>query len=169
MSAAPWKVALESQFVAALDMLENAMGACPPSVWDDPARPIQQRFWYLAYHTLFWLDYYLADSEDRFRPPAPFTLSEMDPAGVYPDRTYSPDELLAYLAHGRKRRRAVHAMLDDDRAARPCGFRRRDLTVLELQHYALRHIQHHVGQLQLLLRDGGARPPAWVGRGRRKA
>jgi hypothetical protein len=168
MSGVPWKVALESQFGAALDMLENAIEACPPATWDDAARPIQHRFWYVAYHTLFWLDFYLADSEDAFRPPPPFTLSELDPAGVYPDRTYSPEALLGYLKHGRARWRAVCGLLDEARAARPCGFRRREMSVLELLHYNLRHVQHHVGQLQLLLRDGGTRPPSWIGRGRRK-
>lgn len=169
MTAPAWKVALEGQFGAALDMLENAMDACTPAIWDDPARPVEQRFWYLAYHTLFWLDYYLADAEDGFRPPAPFTLSELDPAGVYPDLAYTRDELLAYLTHGRGRLRHALARLDEARAARPCGFRRRDITVLELMHYNCRHVAHHVGQLQLILREGGVRPPQWVGRGRRRS
>ena len=166
---APWKVALEAQFGAAIDMLENALEACPPAIWDDAARPVQQRFWYLAFHTLFWLDFYLADSEDRFKPPPPFTLSELDPEGVYPEQAYTPAVLIGYLAHIRRRRKRVHAALDETLAARPCGFRRREMSLLELQHYNLRHVQHHVGQLQLLLREGGARPPAWVGRAWRKA
>src|SRR5262245_13250394 len=99
----PWKEAIQGQLGAAIDMLENAIRACPDVVWLDEEVPIERRFWYLAFHTLFWLDYYLSPVEKDFRPPAPFTLDEADPAGLYPDRAYTRDELLAYLAHGRRR------------------------------------------------------------------
>src|SRR5262249_38461269 len=123
-------------------------------------------FWYLAFHTLFWLDYYLRPVEKDFTPPAPFTLDEMDPAGLYPDRAYTRDELLAYLAHGRRRVRERLDPLSDAAAAEPCGFERRDISVLELLVYNLRHVQHHVGQLQLLLRQQTQSAPGYVGRGR---
>jgi len=31
--------------------------------------------------------------------------------------------------------------------------------------YNLRHVQHHAGQLQLLLRRAGVTPPRWVRQG----
>ena len=40
------------------------------------------------------------------------------------------------------------------------------ITVLELFIYDMRHVQHHVGQLQLLLRQRTDSAPAYVGRGR---
>jgi hypothetical protein len=58
--------------------------------------------WYLAYHALFWLDLYLSGSEEGFTPPAPFTLDELDPAGLVPERPHTKDELHAYLEHGRR-------------------------------------------------------------------
>jgi hypothetical protein len=154
--------ALARQFGAAIDMLENAIHACPDPLWS--AGPPWQQFWYLASHTLFWLDYYLADAPEAFRPRAPFGLEEMDPAGVLPPRAFTRAELLGYLAHARARCRAVMAALDDESAARPCGFPRRDGSVFELHLYNLRHVQHHAAQLQLLLRQGGAEPPRWVSR-----
>jgi hypothetical protein len=160
-----WSEPLESQFIAALDMLGNAMRACPPPLWDDPAVPVAQRFWYLAFHTLFWLDRYLEPRENDHQPPAPFTLGELDSAGVYPDRTYSPLELLAYLEHGRDRCRAALGALDEQRATSRCGFERFEMSVLELHLYNMRHVMHHTGQLQLLLRQGGVEPPRWVRRG----
>ena len=161
-----WRESLESQFGAALEMLGNAMRACPPPIWDDPEVPVARRFWYLAFHTLFWLDRYLEPREQDHRPPAPFTLGELDPAGVYPDRAYTPLELLAYLEHGRNRFRAALEALDEQRATSRCGFARLELSVLELHHYNMRHVMHHTGQLQLILRQGGVEPPRWVGRGR---
>jgi len=161
-----WRAPLESQISASLEMLGNAMRACPPPLWDDAEVPVAQRFWYLAFHTLFWLDRYLEPNERDHRPPAPFTLDELDPAGVYPDRTYTPLELLAYLEHGRNRFRDELANLDEKRAACRCGFERQEMSVLELHLQSLRHVQHHTAQLQLLLRLGAGMAPGWVGRGR---
>lgn len=163
---ADWKPALESQFGAAIDMLENAVNACPAAVWDDATVPVSQRFWYLAYHTLFWLDFYLSEHEQGFAPPAPFTLGEFDPAGAYPDRAYAPAELLGYLAHGRNKMWQALASLSDERASARCGVAARELSVLELHLYNLRHVQHHTAQLNLLLRQRTDSAPAWVGRGR---
>jgi hypothetical protein len=44
-------------------------------------------FWYLGYHTLFWLDLYLTGAEEGFAPPAPFDLVEMEAGEALP-RTY---------------------------------------------------------------------------------
>lgn len=154
--------AVEAQMGAAIDQLGNAIDACPDAVWE--SEPVERAVWYLAFHTLFWLDYYLAGSPEGFAPPSPYGLEEMDPAGVYPPRTYSKDELRAYLAHGRSRWRTVFAALDDEAAAQPCGYPRRGGSVLELMIYNLRHVQHHAAQLNLLIRQAGHEPPRWVSR-----
>ena len=157
-----WKTATWGQFGAAIDTLENAIQACPEELWGDRSR--RPEYWYLASHTLFWLDYYLADSEEGFAPPPPFTLVELDPAGVMPERVYSQDELLRYLEHGRAKCRATIAALTEARAAERCGFRRRNITVAELLLYNLRHVQHHAAQLHLILRQVTDSAPRWVGR-----
>jgi len=154
--------ALAGQFGAALDMLGRSIEACPESLWGGPGD--WQAFWYLASHTLWWTDYYLAGDPDGFRPPAPFGMEEMDPEGKLPPRVFAKSELLAHLAHVRAHLAAVLADLTPERAAAPCGYPRKDFSTYELHVYNLRHVQHHVGQLQLLLRQGGVEPPRWVGR-----
>jgi hypothetical protein len=155
-----WKTIVWRQFGAAIDMLENAVVACPDAVWGDRSR--RPEFWYLVYHTLFFLDFYLADSESGFAPPAPFTLAELDPAGVLPDRVYTKRELRDYLDHGRAKCRAVIAALTDETARQRCGFERRDMSVAELLLYNLRHVQHHAAQLNLILRETTDSAPPWV-------
>jgi DinB family protein len=157
-----WRAGVWKQFGAAIDMLENAMRACPDELWRD--RSQRPEFWYLVYHTLFWLDYYLAGSPDGFAPPAPFTLDEMDPAGLMPDRVYAKAELQSYLDHGRAKCRATIAALTDEQARQRCGFPRRDMSHFELLLYSLRHVQHHAAQLNLILRQKVDAAPAWVGR-----
>ncbi len=75
-----WTSIVGRQFGAAIDMLENAVRACPADLWADQTQHV--RFWYTVYHALFWLDLYLSGSLEGFAPPEPFTLAELDPAGV---------------------------------------------------------------------------------------
>jgi hypothetical protein len=154
------KQALWGQFGAAIDALENAIAACPETVWGEGPTP--HAFWYITYHTLFWTDYYVSGSPENFRPPPPYTLGELDPAGVYPERIYSPDELRTYLEQVRHRTRAAIAVMTEEQASQPSGSQR--LGLGELMLYNLRHVQHHVGQLQLLLRQRTDSAPRWVRR-----
>jgi hypothetical protein len=152
------------QFGAAIDMLENALQACPDQLWSDRAR--QPEFWYVTYHTLFWLDVYLSDSVAAFTPPAPFTLDEMDVAGLMPPRIYTKAELQSYLEHGRNKCRAKIERLTDEQARMRCGFEWVDVSVLELLLYNMRHVQHHAAQLNLMLRQTIDSAPRWVAKAR---
>lgn len=157
-----WKTALLGQLGAAVDMLENAIVACPETLWNDRSR--QPQFWYLAYHTLFWLDLYLSDSLEGFAPPSPFTLDELDPSGRMPEPVYAKEELLAYLAHGRRKARVALETLTEEAAGRRCPFDWIDGSVLELHVYNLRHVQHGAAQLNLILRQTIDSAPDWVKR-----
>jgi len=64
---------LWNQFGASIDMLQNAIKMCPDEHWDSATQ-----FWYIAYHTLFFMDYYSTVDADSFHPPTLFTLSEFD-------------------------------------------------------------------------------------------
>ncbi len=160
-----WKTALGQQFGAAIDTLENAITTCPDELWGD--RTYQPEYWYTVYHTLFWLDYYLSDiySED-FTPPEPFGVEEMDPAGVLPPRVYTKQELLVYLQHGREKCRTKIAALTDASASRIIRSWTREFSVLEWLLYNLRHVQHHAGQLNLILRQTSDIGAKWVSRGK---
>ena len=156
------KSALWAQLSASLTMLENAIRACPDALWGAKREP---PFWYLAYHTLFYLDLYLSPSTEGFVPPAPFTLDELDPSGVMPGRVYAKQELLDYLEHGRVKARARVAALNADTAAAPCDYRWIQLSPFEALLYNMRHVQHHTAQLNLILRQMDEAVPGWLARG----
>src|SRR5947207_14553647 len=89
-----WNTALWLQFGATIDMLENALLACPSRLWNthlwsdhsDPPQPSEfATFWSLTHHALFWLDLYLTGSLEGFAPPTPFTQDEFGPARVLPE------------------------------------------------------------------------------------
>jgi len=157
---APWKEATWRQFGAAIDMIENALVACPDTLWGDRSR--RPEFWYLVYHTLFWLDLYLTDPAEGFVPPPPFGLEELDPAGVLPDRVYSKDELRTYLEHGRRKCRTVLSALTEEGARRELVFGSVRGSGAEILLYNLRHVQHHAAQLHLILRQVTDSTPGWV-------
>jgi hypothetical protein len=167
-----WKEALWRQFGAAIDMLENALRACPDELWgaslwgEDAERPELSEFWYVGYHTLFWLDLYLSGSIEGFEPPPPFTLDELDPAGLVPERPYSADELLSYLNHCRRKCRASIEALTDERARRTGKVAWGEIGYLELLLDNMRHVQEHAAQLNLVLGQRLGRDSGWVSRAR---
>jgi hypothetical protein len=160
MTESTWKLMVWRQFGAAIDMLENAIDACPEPLWGDRSR--QPEFWYVVYHTLFFLDLYLSGQLDGFSPPEPYNMDELDPSGILPDRVYTRDEMLAYLRHGRDKCRATIEGMTDDEAERRAGFDWLELSRAELLLYNLRHVQHHAAQLNLILRQATASAPGWV-------
>jgi hypothetical protein len=160
-----WREALWQQFGASIDMLENALRACPDDLWGD--RSQRPEFWYVAYHSLFFLDLYLSDSVEGFAPPAPFTLDELDPAGLLPEWPYSKEQLHAYLEHGRKKCRAAIESLTDEKARESRRLLSFDGSVVELLLYNMRHVQHHAAQLNLILRQKTDSAPGYVAKAKK--
>ena len=121
-----WNTALWRQFGAAIDMLENALVACPASLWNErlwrtppPEEfpPQFAEFWYVTFHALVWLDLYLSGvPEEEFAPPAPFAQGVLDSAEAAPERPYTKEELHAYLASMRQKCQTTLATLTDEQA-----------------------------------------------------
>ncbi len=171
----PWKAILWHQFGAALDMLDNALRACPDELWrarlwENPGeRPELAQFWYLAYHCLFWCDLYLSGTVEGFAPPPPFNLDELDPAGLVPEKLYTRDELRGYLAYCREKAQSTIETLTGETALRRCRFPWGALNFAELLLDNMRHIQEHTAQLNLLLGQKTAFAPGWVAQARNDA
>ena len=152
-----FKTELWKQFGAAIDMLENAVAACPEKLWND-----ESQFWYTAYHVIFFLDYYLSEDPDNFLPPEPYTLSELDPDGVIPERVYLKAELISYIKFCREKCRKLISALSDENLGKRFINLYRNNSRFEIILDNIRHVQHHAAQLNLLLRQNGVVPPDWV-------
>ena len=50
--------AFRSQYTAALSMIRESITVCPETVWNDSS--YGNRFWHLAYHSLFFTAFYLS-------------------------------------------------------------------------------------------------------------
>jgi len=136
------------QFGASIDMLEHAIKLCPVELWDT-----DQKFWYNAYHCLFFLDYYLTLEPIQFLPPQPFTLSEFEDR--MPERVFTKAELLEYLRYGREKCQNLIRGLTDEIVSSLWINESKTMRypVLEILLYNMRHVQHHSAQLNLLLRQ----------------
>ena len=145
------------QFGASIEMLENAINFCPINLWDT-----EKKFWYISYHCLFWLDYYLTLKPGEFSPSSPFTLSEFEPSGTMPDRTYSKEELLTYLEFSKKKCYDLVSGMTDEIASSRWINNFKNYSVYEILLYNMRHVQHHTAQLNLLLRQELNDAPKWV-------
>jgi uncharacterized damage-inducible protein DinB len=173
------RTALWRQFGAAIDMLENALLACPSTLWNrllwsDPEAPAYPTFWSLTHHTLFWLDLYLTGSLEGFAPPTPFSQDEFGPARVLPEQSYTKEELHAYLVQLRQKCQTTLLSLSDEQAQRQVAFPWRwwkPMSFFELQLYTMRHVQEHAAQLSLFLGQHGIPGEAlyWVGQAKDEA
>lgn len=149
-----------SQFGASIDMLRNAINACPDELWGEGGRSTQ--YWYLAYHTLFWLDFYLTENPDSYVPYKQIGLTEHDPSGIYPNKIFTKEELLDFLHHGREKCKITISELTDDKANNSYKFGSMDFSFFELILYNMRHVQHHTAQMNLILRQETDSAPGWV-------
>lgn len=152
-----FKEILWKQFGGSIDMLENAIKECPEELWD-----AESKFWYIAYHTLFFLDYYITTDPENFSPPKPFSLSEFNPDGEMPERVYSKEELINYLGYCRKKLQNLIISLTEESSKSRWVNSYRDYSLIEILLYNMRHVQHHAAQLNLLIRQIGIEPPDWV-------
>jgi DinB superfamily len=163
-----WSTALWRQFGAAIDMLENALVACPEALWTErlwrtpppPEFPPQfAEFWYVTFHTLVWLDLYLSGvPEEAFAPPDPFAQGVLDSVEAQPQRPYTKEELRAYLASLRHKCHTTLVTLTDEQARRSVEYpwsEGQPISLLELHLYNLRHVQEHAAQLSLFLGQHG--------------
>ena len=164
------KEAIAGQFEAALCMLGACIERCPEELWSRPIANL--KFCQVAFHALFFADYYLEPGEDEFRQQAyhrehPELFRDYEELEDRPQRHISDQAaIFDYLAHCRRKLQAVLAAETAESLAAPCGFRRRGgISRAELYLLNLRHLQHHAAQLSLRLRlDAGIEIP-WVGSG----
>jgi hypothetical protein len=163
-----WRTILWMQFGAAIDMLDNALVACPDSLWQErlwPDPPPQEfppqfaEFWYVTFHALVWLDLYLSGvPEEDFAPPAPFAQGVLDSVEAAPERPYTREDLRAYLASMRQKCHDTLLTLTDEQARRPVEYpwsQGQPISFLELLLYNMRHVQEHAAQLSLFLGQHG--------------
>ncbi|MBL0136107.1 MAG: DinB family protein [Chitinophagaceae bacterium] len=156
------------QFGASIDMLQNAISFCPESYFTT-----NKRFYYLAYHCVLFLDYYLSIPPKDFSPILPFTIKDKEQrplesiGDIVPDKIYSKEELIDYINKSRLKCKALIESLTDNeklniRFTEGNQEGDMDYPILEILLYNLRHTQHHIGQLNLIMRQDLHKHMEWA-------
>lgn len=139
----------------------------------------EERFYYMAYHTVIFLDYYTTYPVKEFEPYLSFTIvpeSELPPDAiddVLPQTHYSQAEVISYIDIIRNKCEA----LIGSRASQNlmvkwiekgevelhglCPSVVENYTLLEILFYNFRHVQHHVAQLNYILRRNANIAAEW--------
>lgn len=164
-----FRTLLTNQYEAVFCMLNTCIDRCPDSGWDAPVgtKPFSQ----VAFHTLFFTDYYLGTSPDGFRDQ-PFHLENTEHFRDYEEFEWREPVLLyerpfvtRYVQHCRTKARDAIAAEAAESLNGPSRFPRRDFTRAELYVYNMRHVHHHAAQFSLRLRIDHEVDIPWFGSG----
>ena len=143
----------QNQFSPALCTLNACIEACPYSAWNAPVGG--RIFCQVAFHTLFFADYYLQPNEEGLEQQ-PFHLQHKAMFRDYeelqdrePESLYDKADVLEYVQFVRGKADRVIGSETETVLSGPSGFERRSFTRAELHPYNMRHIQHHAAQLSL--------------------
>jgi len=126
---------IQSQYLAALEMLKQVIVLCPAALWNAPGD--KDKVWRFAYHTLFYAHIYIENTREDFTP----WEKHHDPDTGIP---FSQEEVLEYLAFVQQHIKERLPLLNLES---PSGFHWLPFNKLELQFYSIRHIQQHTGEL----------------------
>ncbi len=153
------KNSLWSQLGASIDMLENAIKLCPDELWNS-----ENKFSWQSYHALFFLDYYSTLNPVGFGPRKPFSYSEFGEG--LPDEIFPKDDILNYLDFNRKKCQELIMNLTPELSESRWinESKTMNFSLLEILIYNMRHVQHHAGQLNMMLRESINKAPRWVKR-----
>ena len=144
---------VKSQYRAALAMLGDAIEKCPDALWAESET--EQQFWHIAYHALFFTHLYLQTNEEAFVPWEKHRENHQ----YFEGEPYTQAELLDYLMLCQKE---VEEKVKDLDWEAESGFDWLPMNKLGVQFYNIRHIQHHVGQLEDRLRIGAGIGVRWI-------
>ncbi len=152
------KDALKSQYKASLSTLINAIGICDDDLWTSQDYP--NRTWQMVYHCLFFTNLYLYQRlEDRenwsLHRRDHQTLGDSDGKQPYTraELVQCTQELLG----------KIDGLVDAlDLNAMQSGFHWYRVNKLEHQLVNIRHLQHHVAQLQDRIRNKQHVGVGWI-------
>jgi hypothetical protein len=152
------KEILWKQFGASIDMLTNVISNCPEDYFIT-----HKRFYYIAFHSTIFLDYYLTIPPSNFSPMLSFTQKDVKDRPVeaiddlIPDKIYRRQEIVEYLKQSREKcKQIIYALTNEklnERFKEGDEPNDMDYPILEILLYNMRHTQHHAAQLNMLLRQ----------------
>lgn len=166
-----FKSALVGQFHAALSTLKAAVDQCPDELWE--LRVGNWPFSHVAYHALFYADFYLSPDESSYRRPECYREEyqffgatklphDQEPIADFP---FPREGVLQYIEYCRNKASEIVSAETAESLAGPSGFWWYKIPRAEFHLNNVRHIQHHAAQMSLALRRAAGIEVGWVATG----
>jgi hypothetical protein len=155
--------AINEQYGAAIGMLEKNIKSCPKEVWDD--RTEGPPFWHVAYHVMWFLDWYLSDSKntrESFKSRFGDENTHLESLKKTPEITLTSDQLLDYLSNIKEKAKIRFDDLNTEELTKASIFEWHGTSVLSSVLYNLRHLMLHIGALNLRLHRKGVKLENWI-------
>jgi len=146
----------QSQYKAAFKMLENLIEECPDELWNKESKV--PPFWQQIYHILYYLDFYSEDTKETFKQ----TFSIEENLDERFDEILSKEELLKYTNKLKNKINTKLELLTTKKLESKSAFFWTGANVAEKIIYSLRHAQHHIGQLNYLLKIETNSATKWI-------
>jgi hypothetical protein len=163
---------IAGQFEASLSTLNHCIAWCPDDIWI--ARVARHRFCQVAFHVLYFADFYLSPDPEAFEGQ-PFHLAhpnlfgalgrDEEPLEASGDGVYPRADLEAYAEYCRRKAVEVITAETEEMLCAPAEFLRRRFSRAELHVYNIRHIQHHAAQMIMRLRLDTDVDVPWISSG----
>jgi hypothetical protein len=164
-----------SNFLAAIDMLKGIINLCPHEMWLN-----DKKFFYMVYHTTIFLDYYMSYPVTDFNPMLPYNIIHAQELpqdaidDVIPNQHFDQQEMIDYLNNIKKKCQRLILDTNDQKLNENwikeseinlhglCPSIVEEYTILQIIFYNFRHLQHHVGQLNFMLRAKANIASEWI-------
>ena len=144
-----------------VEMLRETLAACPDELWD--ARDEGAPFWQVAYHVLLGMDFWLGESGEGFAFPPFHTREAMLESDEVPDVALTRAQIEGYLDQVYAKGQALLDGVTPEGLLQEAEFFGCSWTVADRLLAQVRHVQHHVGQMNNIVKRRTGAAPGWVG------
>lgn len=145
-----------NEYHALIEMLQKAINLCPEDLWDQKSKG--PPFWQLVYHTAYYLEFYLGKSPKKHKER--FDIKEN--LNERMSSILTKNDLKSYLIEIKKKSNSVLEGLTSKELEGKNSYFWTGPTLAHRLVYNIRHAQHHIGQLNAILRRTGNDTVKWV-------
>ncbi|MGD0036234.1 MAG: DinB family protein [Bacteroidota bacterium] len=151
------KKSYSRQLGATFKMLEYTIDKANETTWT--ARINNMPFWQICYHVLWFTDFYFHANQATFQPQS-FDMEGIHNYWIKPDsqmienqkHPISKSNMKAYCKYVRQRANQFIQNINVTYFTTPSPFEWHGFPKIDLVDYNLRNLQHHIGQLDIVLR-----------------
>jgi hypothetical protein len=164
---AEFKKSYSRQVGASLKMLENAILKADDKTWT--ARINNMPFWQICYHVLWYTDFYFHADQETFKPQS-FDVQGLKDIQYKPDSLHvemlkhplSKSDMLLYHNYVKQKSFEFIQGINESYFTTPSPFEWHGFPMIDIVDYNLRHLQHHVAYLDIIIRREQNMGSPWV-------